>query len=143
VARRNSSGVISANGEDRCHRVVDPDVDRAERFLDARRRVLHVVSNGDIDGQSEGTSPEVLDLARRGLEPLGSSRDQSDAGPALTERARRGAPDTRARPGDDDDLGASNLFLAFRHCHSRASMGQAALGFLARLLGDHLRGVHG
>ena len=103
MARRNSSGVDVANrGEDGRHRVVHPDVERAEAILDPRRRVVERVSVRDIERKDERFAAELLDLPCGGLQPLLATSDEPDAGsiPRETTSCRAANPCGRARNRD-------------------------------------------
>jgi hypothetical protein len=60
------------------------------------------VSN--VGGDDQRFAAELLDLARRGFEPVAAARQQGDAAAAAGELARGGPADSGGRTGDDDNL---------------------------------------
>ena len=89
--------------EDGQHRVVDPDVDRAQLRLDGGRGCVDRLRVRDVEREDERTATEPVDLAPRGLEPVSPPREQAEGGAAAGELARAGAADAGRGPGNDDD----------------------------------------
>jgi hypothetical protein len=87
------------------HRVRHPHVDRAERRLDLRGGGLDPLGIGDVGFDRDRPPTERLDLRPRTLEALSAAGDQPHVGAVTGKRPGGGAPDSRRRAGDDDDLG--------------------------------------
>jgi hypothetical protein len=81
--------------EDAEHRVVHPDVDRAECVLHRCGGVLDRVGVGDVGLQDDRLTTGGLDVALCSLEPGTSARQQPDARTAPGKRNRRRAPHAR------------------------------------------------
>ena len=103
----DAAELVGVDAVDRCedgrHGVVDPDVDRAERFLDLGRGRLDAVGVGDVGRNRVRPSSQSLELALRRLEPLAAARDQPDRGALAGERTSSRTTDSRGGTGDDDD----------------------------------------
>src|SRR4051812_9831740 len=71
---------LPERSEDRCHRVVYPDIDGTELGLDALRRLLDLRRHGDVGRYGEGARPDAFDVGLRTGEAVGPSRDEAQAG---------------------------------------------------------------
>ena len=91
-------------GEDRHHRVVDPDIDRTELTLHPVRRRLDLLGTGHIGRQHQRASPLRFHLASCALETVDTACEQADVSPLPRECPNRGATDARRRSGDHDHL---------------------------------------
>src|SRR5439155_12271445 len=100
-------------------RVVDDDVDPAERFdraIDERRHVVVVVH---VDGGDNPSTSERVDLLRHRFELLDGTRGEHDVGASFGECQRAGAAD--ASTGTGDDGGAAVDAVAIEQGHVAAS----------------------
>ena len=86
------------------HRVVHPDVDRAELAFAPLGRGLDLSVVGHVGLDDDRRPAERLDLATRLVEPLDAPRDEAHARSAAGERVRDRAPHAGRGAGDDDDL---------------------------------------
>ena len=93
--------------EDRRHGVVDPDIDRAELFLDPVRGGLDLVGVGHVRGQHQGLAPGRFDILAGSLQavlPGAAACDQPDVRTVLCELLGGGAPHAGRCAGDGHDL---------------------------------------
>src|SRR5204863_4251171 len=89
---------------DRGHCVVDPYVDRAELVFSRLRSSLDLVGVGDVGGEDESFSAQLLDLCRRALEPRIAAGQERDSGAVLRKPARSRAADPSGGTRDYDDV---------------------------------------
>lgn len=94
-------GGIAHLAQDGGHRVVDPDIDRAELALDAVRGLHDAIGGGDVERQDERPPAGRFDIAPRALEPGPSTGDQPHV-IALLREAHRGRPPDPGRSARDD-----------------------------------------
>jgi hypothetical protein len=91
-------------GEDRRHRDVDPDIDRAELLLHPVGGGIDGLRVGDVRGDRQGADAEAAEFRGRVLQAVRVARQQRDIAAVAREFGRGGAADSGAGPGDDDDL---------------------------------------
>ena len=92
-------------GEDRGHRDVDPDVDRAELGLDARGGALDRVGVGDVGGRDAGARVRRARTSAAAASSRSSPRAISPtSAPRARQLAHRRAADAGRGAGDGDDL---------------------------------------
>ena len=90
--------------EHRQHRVVDPDVDRAESLLDLAGRFIDGVVIRDIEGKDERLPARGFDFAPGRFESIAAAGDQPDFCFAFAECLRRSAADAGRRACNDNDF---------------------------------------
>src|SRR5438270_4358817 len=83
-------------GENRRHRAIDPDVDRAELVLDALGRRFDGIRIGDVERQRQRLPAAFFDLRCCGLQPLGAACYQ----PNLRPCAAKACAVARPTPAD-------------------------------------------
>src|SRR5262249_14825741 len=88
----------------RDHRIIDPDIDRAEFTLDRVRGCVDRVSIGNVDRKRERCSSGVSNFPPCRVEPFARPRDQADGTTASRELDCCGATNPGARASYDDDL---------------------------------------
>src|SRR5207237_4010332 len=84
---------LPEGSEDRRHRVVHPDIDRAELALDELRRVLDLRRVGDVGRHREGTRAGGLDIGARTGETIDTPRKQANASATPSKLSHGRAPD--------------------------------------------------
>ena len=98
-------GDVAEGREHRGERHVHPHVDRPEELLDLPRGCGDLIVVDHVGADGERLAAGLLHVARRAVQAGLTASDQGDAGAALPEQARGGAPDSRAGPGHDNCLG--------------------------------------
>jgi hypothetical protein len=105
VARRYSSGSTYEKLRiDRRHRIVDPDVDRAELALHHLRRGFDLFGVGNVGGEDERLSAALDDLGRYALQACLTAGEERDLRAVVGKPARCRAADPARSTGDDDDI---------------------------------------
>ena len=99
-------GHVDEPSEHGRHRVVHPDVDRAELLLAALGRSLYLIVLGDVRLGDDRSAAERLDLTARLFEPFEPARDEAHMRSAAGERVSHRATDPCRCTGDDDDFAA-------------------------------------
>ena len=82
--------------KDRDHRVVDPDINRAELGLDRRSGGLHLAGIGDVRWNHEGPPSPGLDVPACAFQPCDASSKQADVRP----RSAKARAVARPTPAD-------------------------------------------
>ncbi len=119
---------VHEGGEDGRHRVVHPDVDRAERALDRLRRGLDLRVVGHIGRQDQCLPTEPLDLPARAVQARFPSRHQANVGAPFGECVGDRPPHAARGAGDDDNFGLAVL------AHRSPSHSGAGCSCVIRLL---------
>jgi hypothetical protein len=99
-------------GEDRRHRAIHPDVDRAEPVLDALSRRFDGIWIGNVERQRQRVPAALFDLRCCGLQPLGAACYQPNLRSLRRKGMRRRTPDPRRSPGDYDSFRQDRLLFA-------------------------------
>lgn len=89
------SGHLGDRGQYRDHGIVDPDLDRTQLRLDARRGLVHRLGVGHVQNAGPGPATGGLDFRPGTLQPGLTPGQQGDAG-TLTGKLHSGSP---ADPG--------------------------------------------
>ena len=86
------------------HRVVDPDIDRAQPRLDFLRCRLDLIRRRHIGRDGQRNATILIDVLGRGLQAVGPPSKQRDAPTEFGELNRCGTPNSRRCAGDHDHL---------------------------------------
>jgi hypothetical protein len=89
--------------EDRRHRVVDPNIDRAQFLLDPVRRHLDRLGFGHIGDNRKSADVVTAYFCSRCFKPRGIARQDSDLAALSSELQCRSPPHPGARACDDND----------------------------------------
>lgn len=95
--------------EDADHRVIDPDVDRAQLPLDCFRRRFDLLRVGDVERQDERATTCGFDFTTRGFQSISPTSEQTNVYAAFRKLAHRRTTDTGRGAGNDDDLAPGRL----------------------------------
>jgi hypothetical protein len=100
--RKNTTSRPNDGGENRHHRVVDPDIDAAAFGGDRVGCREHGIGVGDVERHDHGATAKPLDLATNGVQRLTVARHQCKMGAGPGKPQGRGAADAGGCAGDDD-----------------------------------------
>ncbi len=90
--------------ENRRHRVVHPDIDRAQRGLDGIGGVVDGFGIGHVGRGDAGANPQRPQFGGGGFQPVAIAPDQTDVAAGVGELLRGSAADAGAGAGDDDNF---------------------------------------